>query len=254
MARHQFSKLAFAIVLAVAAKADTITYSFSADSVAITGRHAELDGDFSLPRFDPSLGTLQSLSFDFSAGGWVGFDEISNASGNSYETVFVNSRTDLLGIDYKLPLARFLEVSSRCGDVPNALLATCLPASTSSAYEYSVLHGVLTDHSATVTPLIPDGFSAPSWPTPPLLSSFVGNSPFDLTMLFAFDANPSSGCCDVFGDLTLFAFAADFSLTYNYTAPPVAESFTVVNPEPRYVVLLGAVLLLATLRRHHVRA
>ena len=240
----------FLLSIAADARAATITYSTNFSAVTVDGELLQgSTTSFTLPRFDPTLGTLEGVEISFAtqyyASLYVGAtDDVPSGTFIPVPPFIINGHNDTgasatasgsLRIQLNDPVG-----ASRTLNVP-ALFADCYQAvgyvsalcddEDSSASLYNGLLGPL------AIPLV----------------GFVGNDPLDLSVLLTFDLLGASCDSDDGGDACLFVRHLSWSGTvfvkYTYAGLTDPGTPPTSAPEPTTLVLLAAGLMTAGLRR-----
>ncbi len=242
------------IVLCFAAylHADTITYGVSSSGQTSTGPSVlhptgallDYSGAFSVPGFDQSLGSLDSVAFDFFMTGSTVWKVLSNSNYAGYSDWFVDETVSFLGASDHYWDSTILGSGGNCLDGCTNMWATL-------GIHYQV-HGVLDDDltesgSPQYSAYGPHHFSGQSTAS---LQQFIGNGNILLPLSVSANSYPEYIGGAVLGGLVSGNVSSSLSLTYNYTPrQQISLSEITPAPEPRYFfLLLLAILCLRTVR------
>ncbi len=253
MAARHLSKLVFALALfSLPCAANVITYSAHANSYAPmpSGNHIEVSDTLNLPQFDPSLGTLNAVSFGLNIGGQLAWEEISNPGGITNLDFHVDTFVSILGLTGTHAQAAIFGFAGRgpggspC-NVPG-YPAPCGPGHSGVGDVY--LLGDISDGSSSAH--FQSYISAQNTLTgapPTSLSAFIGTSTFSLPVWFAFDASGGAPSQYMGGLLGPQSVGIGLDWTYNYTPALSVSSALAAGdlvssaPEPGFLGLLAAV-------------
>ncbi len=238
-------KLIITLCFAASLRADTISYYLPSTGQTSmtqgTGAIAYLNKSsiLSVPGFDPSLWTLNSITFDIGLNGYTEWKVLSNSNYTGYSDWRTDETISFLGVS-----DRFRD-GTLFGSGGNCLGGECFDMYGSLGSHYNA-HGVLSD-AFTIGPDSGSvGIHTYTGQAGYTLQQFVGNSPILLPFSVAAINSPEFVGGAVLGSLLNGGINAGVTWKYNYTAAEVNSSLSniTVTPEPRST---GLLLLLAAI-------
>lgn len=236
-------KLLIVGLLALAARADVVSYSNTVSSTVPAGYHIDFSGSPNIPQFDAALGTLTSVHYMMGIDGLLGWT-MQRKSPDATESVGDINVTDYINLTALGLEANWSQIFNlgkvNCGQPPNPCFLQFSNLSVGGMY----IQGDITDSTATVS--IWGTQSRGVNGTPPAgLAGLIGTSSLSMPVLASIDLTPA-GPAQLFTSNTINLFSR---ITYTYTPAMAAET-----PEPRWIALLALLIPLSIGLRKHIRA
>ncbi len=235
-------RLLIAFVFAACLHANTISYylpSTGQTSMAQgTGAIAYLSTSsvLSVPGFDSSLGTLDSITFDIGLNGYTQWQVLSNSAYAGYSDWRIDETVSFLGV-----YDRFRD-GTIYGTGGNCFGGECSTMVGYFGAHYNV-HGVLSEALIIGPTYSTGGQHTYTGQVGYTMQQFVGGSPILLPFAVSAVNSPEFVGGAVLGTLLNGGISASVTWNYNYTAgsPSVNSLANVtVTPEPRFTALLFA--------------
>lgn len=238
-------------LFALPCAANVITFvSSKSVSVPIVGPN-EVSGSntFIVPQFNPSLGTLNSISFDLTVGAQLLWEEISRpVYANASLDFHVNTEMSALGVHLSHSEG---PVFGRAGLVPcnvPEFPAPCTELAKSNTSDFGGVGivGTINGQAATVSGAA--GINSMTGALIPTLSEFTGMSTVDVPVALTFNAWPQGPYIGgLWSTQTLGS-----SLYWAYDYSPTQHVDSAVTPEPRlaWLALLAMAWLVNKSRGH----
>lgn len=241
-------RIFFALVLLTSAvQAETISYSSMLTMPgSAVNNHIDLSGVFTIPEFDASLGTLNSINWYMNIFGGTTWTVLSRTYSNPYGDYSAVMDTAFLGTVAHFAYGPiFGGAGSICGiEGGNLIEATPCPDASGSLGAHASLTGTIGPSTASMSG---DEYATYTinGPIPFTADMFVGNS--EITLPIAMSLGGHWTCCANFGEMKTGRVSAGLAWTYDYTAAPLVTE----TPEPRYagLILLAGLMGAAVYRR-----